>query len=457
MQLPREFQTRLREWLGDTEAEALFAALTQPATAGLRVNRLKTTPEMLKALTDWNFAPIPWSVDGFTLSGIASVGKHPYHAAGLYYLQEPSAQAVAVVLNAQAGERILDLCAAPGGKSTQIAAALQGTGVLVANEFDRSRVAALISNLERCGVTNAIVTNASAEKLVQSAEAIFDRVLVDAPCSGEGMFRKGDEALQHWSPANILGCAARQRGLLENAADLVREGGILVYSTCTFAPEEDEGVVATFLEARPDFDLEAVPQIGADSGHPDWANGDARLARCLRFWPHKIHGEGHFIARFRKKGDTIPVPKSEIREPEPLSEVTEQLWQSFYNQTFQIAESNALKATAGNRLYRIINPPFPLAGIAVLQNGLWLGTLEKNRFEPSHSLALASKMTDVQRSVNFAPDDAQLSAYLRGETLESDGEDGWCLVGVSGFSLGWGKRVQGIVKNHFPKGLRRFA
>jgi NOL1/NOP2/sun family putative RNA methylase len=456
MTLPDQFIMRMQALLG-AEAEALLAALNQPPLAGLRVNPLKLSSEQLSALVNWSLEPVPWCPAGFIVPESVQPGKHPYHAAGLYYLQEPSAMAVAEALAPAPGELVLDLAAAPGGKATHLAALIGDQGLLVANELERSRTAALASNLERWGVRNALITNASAERLAERWGACFHRVLVDAPCSGEGMFRKSTTARQEWSAKTVQGCSVRQQRLLATAADLVRPGGMLAYSTCTFAPEEDEQVVAQFLAQHPNFELRAITLPQADPGRADWVAADltrTELALTARFWPHRVPGEGHFVALLQRvAGDVVDLPTAML---ERVPRAACAAWQSFVAATLTHDPAEGMHLISrGSQIYALPADLPPVAGLSVVRAGLWLGTLQRDRFIPAHSLALALPATGVQQRFELAPDDPRLVRYLQGHPLPEPGLAGWLLLTVSGFPLSWGRRAQGIIKNAYPKGLRR--
>ena len=366
--------------------------------------------------------------------------------------------AVAEAVAPQPGEWVIDLAAAPGGKATHLASLMQNEGLLVANEVTRSRVRALGENLERWGARNALVTSSSVLHLAERWGAVFDRVLLDAPCSGEGMFRKSAEARAQWSEYLVQSCAARQDGLLAEAARLVKPGGALVYSTCTFAPEENEAVIDKFLRETPGFALEPLPYRsgGVRPGRPDWlAEPSAGLARAARFWPHLVPGEGHFVARLRRADG--PERRVEPAAFAPPPRQARDLWRTFVRETF--ADDPAPDAPLTLRGDRLIAPPEAvpdLAGVQTLRSGLWLGTLKKNRLEPSHSLALALTPPELSgaRTLELPPGSFELTRYLQGDVLGAPGEDGWLLVTVSGFALGWGRRSQGTVKNFYPKGLR---
>ena len=450
------------------EAEAFLASLAEPARAGLRVNTFKCSPESFRKLSPWPVENVPWCGSGFLLndqptSNPVRPGLHPLHRAGVYYLQEPSAMAVAEALAPEPGEWVVDLAAAPGGKATHLASLMQNKGLLVANEVTGSRVRALGENLERLGVRHALITSESVEKLAARWGAAFDRVLLDAPCSGEGMFRKSAEALTQWSEYLIESCAARQDGLLGEAAKLVKPGGVLVYSTCTFAPEENEAVIAAFLQTHPEFGLLPLTLNGAQPGRPDWtADAPDDLKHTARFWPHLNPGEGHFIAKLRRgSGRTSECSNAEARRKTaaatPLPRQAKDLWNTFVGETFRNAPLlDALLTLRGEQLYAVPETLPELMGLRTLRSGVWLGTLKKNRFEPAHSLALALTRDELSgvRTLDFGAQSPELRRYLQGDVLETSGEDGWLVVTVSGFALGWGRLNRGTLKNFYPKGLR---
>ena len=444
----------------DAEADTFLASLEKPAEVGLRVNTLKCLPEQFEELSPWPLKHVPWCGAGFSLDENEPVrpGLHPLHRAGVYYLQEPSAMAVAEAVSPKPGEWVIDLAAAPGGKATHLASLMENQGLLVANEVTRGRVRALGENLERSGARRALVTSSSVAQLAAQWDAVFDKVLLDAPCSGEGMFRKSEAALSQWSESLISSCAARQDELLAEASQLVKPGGVLVYSTCTFAPEENEAVVSTFLRETPGFGLEALPfSDGVQPGRPDWlAKPAPGLERTARFWPHLVAGEGHFVAKLRRVDGPETNVKPATFAPPPRQ--ARNLWETFSRETFaENPPPDAPLTLRGDTLYALPEVLPDLAGVQTLRTGLWLGTLRKNRFVPSHALALALTPEELggARTLELAVGAPELTRYLQGDVLDAPGEDGWLLVTVSGFALGWGRRSQGTVKNFYPKGLRR--
>jgi NOL1/NOP2/sun family putative RNA methylase len=457
---PAEFRARIAELLGE-ESKAFFAALADPPT-GLRVNTLRVRGEHFREISPFVLTPLTYPEGGFLLEGDGRPGRHPYHAAGLYYLQDPGAMAVAALLDPQPGEWVIDLAAAPGGKTTHLAALMDNTGLLVANDVHPGRTRELTGNLERCGVRNALVTLESVEGLAEHFGAVFDRVLLDAPCSGEAMFSKSEAARRAWSPAAVAGCARRQHGLLAEAARLLRPGGRLVYSTCTFSPEEDEEVVARFLSAHPGFEIEDPdPVPGAAPGRPEWVPHELRtpdLARTRRLWPHRVPGAGHFVARLRRKAcemaDEEPDPPHLPAAPVPVS--VRRLWENFRESALTADPPGAgTLALRGQELYRMPAAAPPLGRLRVERPGWWLGTVRKDRFEPSHALALGLTPQEVRNAIPLAATGPEVHAYLRGESIRLPVEhSGWVLLVVEGFALGWGKQVGSTVKNHYPKGLR---
>ena len=378
---------------------------------------------------------VPWEPQGYYYDPEARPGLHPYHEAGVYYLQEASAMAPVVLLDPKPGEAVCDLCAAPGGKTTQIAGRMAGEGFLLCNEINPKRAKILSRNIERMGVCNALVTNEHPEKLAEKYEGFFDRVLIDAPCSGEGMFRKEEAAVTDWSQETVEMCARRQAEILASGAKLVKPGGRLVYSTCTFAPEENEQTIAAFLQKHPTFVPESVDAPWFTPG-PDGS---------FRMWPHKLLGEGHFAAVLRK------MEGSEFAGKETVGEKLPKQWQDFAAM-LQIALPAGKAVLFGQSLYWAPLQMPDIRGVRVLRPGLELGETKKDRFEPAHALALWLKNAACKQDLQA--DSKELSAYMHGETIPTTCA-GWCLVTVDGYSIGWGKGDGKVLKNHYPKGLRR--
>ena len=428
--LPEAFLERMKAQLG-AEYGQFLASLERPRAVALRFNPLKGERPDLPFVGQ----PVPWEPEGVYYDPEARPGLHVYHEAGVYYLQEASAMAPVVLLDPQPDEKVCDLCAAPGGKTTQIAGRMRGRGFLLCNEINPKRAKILSRNIERMAVANALVTNEHPETLAQRFPGFFDRVLVDAPCSGEGMFRKEEAAVTDWSEETVAMCARRQGEILHSAAKLVRPGGRLVYSTCTFAPAEDEGVVAAFLEAHPEFTPEPVEA-------PWFAPGENA---SYRMWPHKLLGEGHFAAVLRKTGgetEDIPLEKGEKLPKQ---------WDSFAKE-LNITLPAGKAVCFGQSLFWAPEEMPEIRKLKVLRPGLELGNVKKDRFEPAHALALWLKeCANVQ---DYGPDSEEIRDYLHGDVVPS-GVKGWCLVRAGGYSIGWGKGDGRVLKNHYPKGLRR--
>ena len=496
--IPPLFLENISRLLGE-QAVAFQDSLHRPPITGFRANTLKIAPDALRSRLPYDLEPLPWTQSGFrivepseTLSqdsdhAPSAPGKHVFHAAGLYYLQEPSAMAVAELLAPQPGETVLDLCAAPGGKTTHLAALMANSGLLLANETHPKRVWELAENLERWGVHNAVITNENPHRLADLLEGFFDKILVDAPCSGEGMFRKSEFARRDWSPALTETCSVRQSAILDSAASLLKPGGMMAYSTCTFNALENETTIARFLKRHPAFEILPVQSSpGFSPGRPDWVDPRESLPeldRAIRIWPHLAPGEGHFVALLRRDRSDRPISASKTREklskgrvsirdagrrspgsslPHLLPEFLNFCQQNLPDSgLFGPAEIDRLRL-AGTYLYL---PPASLpdlAGLRVIHPGWWLGSLLSGkgsasvRFEPSHALAMGLQAEHARRCLDLPVDSPQLPAYLRGETLHWDGDDGWVLLVVDGFPLGWGKSVSGLLKNYYPRGLRRF-
>ena len=427
--LPQAFLTRMQQQLGD-EYPAFLESLERPRAVALRFDPQKPIPSL-----PFVKEPVPWEPMGYYYDPQARPGLHPYHEAGVYYLQEASAMSAVALLDPQPGETVCDLCAAPGGKSTQIAGRMKGQGLLLCNEYSPARAKILSRNIERMGVANAIVTNEKTGNLAQRLPGFFDRVLVDAPCSGEGMFRKEEAAVTDWSQETVEMCAARQAEILDNAAVLLKPGGRLVYSTCTFAPEEDEQAVAAFLERHPEFVPEEVEAPWFTPGPQG----------SYRMWPHRLLGEGHFGAVLRKlEGEEPEIP------PEKAAALPK-AWDSFAREV-GVRLPEGIPLTFGTRLYWAPPGTPALRGLRVLRAGLELGELKKDRLEPAHALALWGR--DFANILPLSAQGPEIEKYLHGEVLPGSFR-GWCLVTVDGYSIGWGKGDGNQVKNHYPKGLRR--
>lgn len=459
MNLPIEFEKKMKAFLGDEWDDFLYSYDNNRFQA-LRFNTLKVqSPEermrILKVLGISSDKRVSWANEAYYFDENVRPGKHPYHEMGLYYIQEPSAMSAAALLAPKPGMRVLDLCAAPGGKSTQLATYLGDSGLLVSNEINTQRSRILSQNIERMGIKNAIVTNEDSFVLASHFPGFFNAIQVDAPCSGEGMFRKLPEAIEQWSIENVAICAARQKEILDNAAVMLKPGGVIVYSTCTFSKEENEDVIEYFLERHPDFTLEEME----------------------RFWPHKVDGEGHFVAKLVRRGcvdtdlkadrKTKKNKNSKNRKNETKPALTKEnmkLLSEFLDET--ISEDmaawikNSRLVMFGEQLYRLPDMEVDIKGLKVQRAGLHIGEFKKQRFEPSHSLALALKLSEAKNVVKLTWDDPQTTGFFNGQSVMLSDEQtaeckkGWALVCVDGYTAGWGKVNGTQVKNHYPKGLR---
>ena len=466
--LPDAFVMRMRQLLG-SECDAFFASYEKERALGLRVNTMKVPAEVFARENQETFSlrPVSWCREGFYYEQESRPGRHPYHEAGVYYIQEPSAMAVVSLLDPKPGERVLDLCAAPGGKTTHIASRLNGKGLLVSNEIHPARAKILSQNVERMGIGNAIVTNEDSGSLADFFPEFFDCMVVDAPCSGEGMFRKDEQARNEWSEANVRLCAERQQEILDNAAQMLKPGGRMVYSTCTFAPEEDEDGIAAFLERHPEFSVvclekDEVPE-GLSSGHPEWSHGhNPDLRNTFRIWPHKSEGEGHYLALLRKNGTWTAEDGRKRKQPKYWNDKAGRSYvEEFLKKSLTASDHDALEEGMdrlilfGDQLYQLPEGTPALDRLRVLRPGLHLGAFKTKRFEPAHALSHFLKPEQAVSVCRLEPEDPQVLDYLKGNTVKGEaGLSGWTLVCIGDYPLGWGKAVSDTVKNHYPKGLR---
>ena len=481
MNLPIEFEKKMKAFLGDEWDDFLYSYDNNRFQAlrfnTLKVGKNKSVEEEIAGIMDKLCIPmdkkVTWANDAYYYDEEKRPGKHPYHEMGLYYIQEPSAMSAAALLAPKPGMRVLDLCAAPGGKSTQLATYLGDSGLLVSNEINTQRSRILSQNIERMGIKNAIVTNEDSFVLASHFPSFFNAIQVDAPCSGEGMFRKLPEAIEQWSTENVAICAERQKEILDNAAVMLKPAGVIVYSTCTFSREENEDVIEYFLERHPDFTLEEME----------------------RFWPHKVDGEGHFVAKLVRRGSvnefdadyevceencnkvedtglkadrkTKKNKNNKNRKNETKTALTKEnmkLLSEFLDET--VSEDmaawikNARLVMFGEQLYRLPDMEVDIKGLKVQRAGLHIGEFKKQRFEPSHSLALALKQSEAKNVVKLTCDDPQTTGFFNGQSVmlsdwqAAECKKGWALVCVDGYPAGWGKVSGAQVKNHYPKGLR---
>ncbi|CAK8054086.1 RsmB/NOP family class I SAM-dependent RNA methyltransferase [Eupransor demetentiae] len=452
MNLPEDFVTKYTRLLGD-EAPAFFASYDLPAHRAFRINPLKEQEK----LSDTNAqGQLPYGKWGY-LGGVA--GHSVDHVTGLVYSQEPSAQFVGEVLAPQPGETVLDLAAAPGGKTTHLASFMQQKGLLWTNEIFMNRAKILSENVERWGVENAVVSSQSPDQLAKRLPEFFDKILLDAPCSGEGMFRKDPAAMQYWSEDYPAECASRQREILTETVKMLKPGGTLVYSTCTFAPEEDEQMVAWLLENYPEFEIDPIEKP-ADSGIQDgrsaWSNSTIDMSGTARLWPQDLPGEGHFVARLKKRQEEGG-EAAQIKAFKPANLPAEQkvLLKEFLAATCPGLTCPADRLTLfGDHLFLVPAGTPDLTKFKILRAGLALGTFKKKRFEPDQALALALHPSQVSQS--YALDENDWARYVHGDVIQTDSDlqKGWVLMTANGNGVGWAKYSAGQLKNFYPKGLR---
>lgn len=435
-----DFLLRMKSLLGDEFDEFLKFYNSDDFIKGLRVNTLKCSPKKLCSLLDFELKKTPFCDEGFYIpSDVKSIGNNPLHHAGAFYVQEPSATSAVTMLDVHEGDYVLDLCAAPGGKSTQIGAKLNGTGLLWSNEIVRNRANILLSNIERTGISNAVVSNCRPDELCKRLENRFDRILVDAPCSGEGMFRKND-AEREWSIEHVKSCAARQLLILNSAKNALKNGGYMVYSTCTFSKEENEGVISRFLAENPDFEL---VDSGVTFGRPT-------LDYARRIFPMD-GGEGHFAAKLHKKGELY----SNYNIPKKNNKIDSKIF-DFYDGIFiDRPFGENIEVIKDKIIVLPQNYNFDVKGLQILRAGVILGEIVKNRIEPHHSAFTAAKKENCKSAVDFDVNSKEISAYLHGEEIAVSQDDkGYTAVCVNGITTGFGKASNSRLKNKYPKGLR---
>ena len=468
--LPQSFLDSMKEILGE-DYEAFLAGFDGQRQYGLRVNTLKMNLEEFERIAPFHLKKVPWISNGYFYEAEDVPAKHPFYSAGLYYLQEPSAMTPASRLKVQPGERVLDLCAAPGGKATELGAALQGEGLLVANDINTARARALLRNLELFGISNSFVTNEPPHVLAERFPEFFHKIMVDAPCSGEGMFRKNPAVVDSWQEKGPEYFSKLQREIIVQAADMLLPGGMMFYSTCTFSPLENEKTITHLLKERPDMEVMPMEDYeGFAEGLTSYRGEvfDESCKLCRRIWPHKMSGEGHFMALIHKKNGTQQQVQQTVSQSsiwwekcKGLNKEQKAAAEDFFSHV-NIAYDEKRIDVRGDNLYYLPAPKYDGRGLHFLRNGLFMGEFKKKRFEPSQPFALALHAQDFDQVLDFPADDERLSRYLRGETLDvSDliaGEKkrkGWQLVMVAGHPLGFGKLVNNNLKNKYPAGWRK--
>ena len=457
MKLPEQFENKMKELLKD-EFEEYIACYEEPRYYGLRVNTNKISVEEFKKICPFEIRQIPWIDNGFYYDGEAVVpSKHPYYFAGLYYLQEPSAMTPANRLPVEEGDKVLDVCAAPGGKATELGAKLNGTGVLICNDISNSRAKGLLKNIEVFGIGNVLVLSEEPGKLESYFPEYFDKILIDAPCSGEGMFRKDKKMVKAWEEHGPEFFCNIQKSIILQAARMLKPGGMMLYSTCTFDGRENEGMIEHLLETYPEFEiLDMEDYEGFCKGMPELTkSGQKEFEKTVRIFPHRMQGEGHFLALLRK-GEKVSVTepasvkKGNKKLPEDLTEFLKDV-------SWELDPSRI--DIHGERVYYMPDGLPDVKGIRFLRTGLLLGELKKNRFEPTQALAMCLKKEEYKKILDFSVDDERITRYLKGETLEVDDlvsnkDKGWYLVCISGYPLGFGKLGNGTLKNKYLPGWR---
>ncbi len=457
MNLPVAFIEKMKLLLGE-EFEDYIKCYDEGRLYGLRVNTKKISVEEFKKISPFEIRPIPWIENGFYYDGDkVQAAKHPYYFAGLYYLQEPSAMTPANRLPVEPGDKVLDVCAAPGGKATELGAKLQGEGVLVANDISNSRAKGLLKNIEVFGIGNVLVLSEEPGKIEDYFPEYFDKILIDAPCSGEGMFRKDKKMVKAWEEHGPEFFAKIQRSIVTQASRMLKPGGMILYSTCTFDPEENEGTIEYLMEQYPEFIIkDIVPYEGFAPGKPEVTESKSEdFKKTVRIWPHKLQGEGHYVALLQK-GE--PVENTTVKESKGRTKKVPEEILEFFKEVDWEMDWSRLEIYSEKVYYMPAGIP-DVKGIRFLRTGLYLGDLKKNRFEPSQSLAMCLKKEEYKNTVNLDVNDERVIKYLKGETIDVDDivshkAKGWQLVLVDGYPLGWGKLANGTLKNKYLPGWR---
>lgn len=455
MNLPESYLKTMKDMLG-SEYDAYLESFNDKRLYGLRVNNLKISTEDFLKISPFRLKPIPWIKNGFYYEEEDKPAKHPYYYAGLYYIQEPSAMTPANVLPVKPGDVVFDMCAAPGGKSTELASKLAGDGLLITNDISNSRTKALLKNVEVSGVSNLCVLNEDPSKISGKFHEFFDKVLIDAPCSGEGMFRKDNKLIRAWEQNGPKVYSAIQKSIILHGADMLRPGGMLLYSTCTFSKLEDEESIRYLLDNRPDMHL--VDIVSYEGFAKGFISSDEDLKdnmdKCVRIFPHKMSGEGHFVALLKKDNADDVLHAKYVHTP-LKQKLPDELTDFLKNTTMNI-DTNYINIR-DSRVYSISKHMIDEKGLRIIRNGLLLGELKKNRFEPSQALAMALKKEQYNNCIDLKLSDERVIKYLKGETIDVDDfpdSKGWALVCVDGYPLGWGKSNGSQLKNKYLAGWR---
>lgn len=463
MELPKLFEDNMKALLGD-EFDTYKECLDQPMHHGIRINTMKISVEDFLKINPFHLKPVPWTTNGFYYDEeLDKPSKHPYYYAGLYYIQEPSAMTPASVLPVEPGDRVLDICAAPGGKSTELMAKLKDRGILVSNDISASRAKALLKNLEVFGSGNSLIVSEAPYKLAERFPSYFDKILIDAPCSGEGMFRKSYSMVTAWENNGNELFADIQRSILPEAVKMLKPGGMLLYSTCTFAPLENEKSIEYLLSLDPDLSIVPFDKYELfDNGHPEWSDtNNEDLKHCARLWPHRLEGEGHFVCLTKKAGNSsnssnygdYPIKKAKL--PQECLDFLNMITLDETRGVGKTFDPNRFEISADKLYY--IPESFPaVRGLRILRCGLYMGEIKKNRFEPSQSLAMYLKATEFKNVVHLNADEKNVIKYLKGETIDVEEEckNGFVLVCVDSYPLGWAKANNKTLKNKYLAGWR---
>ena len=460
IKLPEKFENKMKELLQD-EYDDYLQCYDEPRYYGLRVNTNKISVEDFLKIAPWPLTPVPWIPNGFYYDGDKiQPSKHPYYFAGLYYLQEPSAMTPASRIPVEPGERVLDVCAAPGGKATELGAKLKGEGVLIANDISNSRARGLLKNLELFGIGNMMVISEEPGKLVEYFPEYFDKILIDAPCSGEGMFRKDKKMVKAWEEHGPEFFSKLQRSIITQAAAMLKPGGMILYSTCTFDPLENEKTVEYLLETCPEFKIcEMEGYEGFCEGIPKYVEDHSEEYRkTVRIFPHKMQGEGHYLALVKKGDDNTERKNEKTTKPKSGAKKLPEELEQFLKELAWDVDKSRLDIREERVYYMPENLPM-LKGVRFLRSGLLLGEVKKNRFEPSQALAMCLKKEEYPRILDLPVSDDRVIKYLKGETLDveditSRKEKGWYLVCVDGYPLGFGKLANQTLKNKYLPGWR---
>lgn len=466
-ELPEQFLESMKTMLG-TEYQDYLNSMKEDTRTAFRVNTNKIAQEQFMDICPFQTEPVPWNEKGFYYNADEDMpSKHPYYYAGLYYIQEPSAMIPASLLPVEEGDRVLDLCAAPGGKATELAAKLHGTGLLVANDISVSRAMALAKNLQIAGTGNAVVTAETPQNLAAVLSGFFQKVLIDAPCSGEGMFRRDPGMVKSWLAHGPEYYASIQTEILESAYELLAPGGDMVYSTCTFSPLEDEGMIQSFLKKHPDMTICEVPRYpGYSEGRPDWVpDGDPALKKCVRIFPHRAEGEGHFAVLLHKQGKAgRAYAESEMWDKngtdlrsKKQKQKTQEGIEEFFQMILPEAGIEFKKLSRKKDIYVAETlASGQMKGLRIVAGGLIIGSDKNGRFEPSPQLALALRGEDYLQRIDLPAEDERVIRYLKGETVLMDKPyKGYVLFCVDGYPLGWCKgNGSGTMKNKYYPGWR---